>query len=742
VSKTLAIYQFGPFRLDPSRRQLTRDGVPVTLNSRAFEVLHLLARQQGGLVTRDEILAHVWRGVTVEENNLTVQISALRRALGDLPDHSPIIVTVPNQGYRLAGNVARLSPANEVPEVVLPATADAVAESPDAPPRKRQTPASPARAMYRWWPIGAVLCLALLAAGIAGSGALRAPPSSTSTKAPAAPRLSIVVLPFRNLSNDHRDDSLADAVSDDLTTELAHIPSSTVIARESADSYRGRSVPTDRIGRDLNVRYELEGSLRDNGDTLAVNAQLVEASTGAHLWAERFDVPRRSAAEGQASIARRLAGAVEVSLTQIEAARSLRERPNNPDALDLFLRARAIWDREESLESMKSARPLLERAIRMQPDFVEALAELGWQLSSMSLDFSDVPDPDGLAEAERVLNHALALARNDPRALAAQAYWDLAQGQFAAAEASAQAAEAIDPQARRAVLALYYTAFETAQWQLAYDLQLRLARIDPEGPAAQFRNTQLGYDMLMLGKPAEAVALMDRGQAGFPEPKPGAPVWDNIGSDRLFLVAALVESGDLTRAREIFVSDGRIWPYRTAFRVAGYFTKPQMRDPAVVRMFAALKQAGLPDYADEHHDDAIEPVAESQPHGTFDPTPMTVPNVRTIDTTSLAALVNASPPPLLVDMGLGIARPKGAVTGNFNPLSPEAAQHFVRALRERLGAIANRPVVVLGDGPYGWSSYNAVLQLQRAGLANLIWYRGGEEAWARAGLPSDDVRNP
>src|SRR5580698_8665196 len=118
VSKTLAIYQFGPFRLDPSRRQLTRDGVPVTLNSRAFEVLHLLARQQGGLVTRDEILAHVWRGVTVEENNLTVQISALRRALGDLPDHSPIIVTVPNQGYRLAGNVARLSPAIEVPEVV------------------------------------------------------------------------------------------------------------------------------------------------------------------------------------------------------------------------------------------------------------------------------------------------------------------------------------------------------------------------------------------------------------------------------------------------------------------------------------------------------------------------------------------------------------------------------------------------------------------------------------------------
>ena len=94
MSKALAIYQFGPFRLDPSRRQLTRDGVPVTLSSRAFEVLHLLARQQGGLVTRDEILAHVWRGVTVEENNLTVQISALRRALGDLPDGTHPIVTV------------------------------------------------------------------------------------------------------------------------------------------------------------------------------------------------------------------------------------------------------------------------------------------------------------------------------------------------------------------------------------------------------------------------------------------------------------------------------------------------------------------------------------------------------------------------------------------------------------------------------------------------------------------------
>jgi TolB-like protein/DNA-binding winged helix-turn-helix (wHTH) protein/rhodanese-related sulfurtransferase len=729
VSKTLAIYQFGPFRLDPSRRQLTRDGVPVTLSSRAFEVLHLLARQQGGLVTRDEILARVWRGVTVEENNLTVQISALRRALGDLPDGTHPIVTVPNQGYRLAGAVQRLA-LRETAQEGLPGE-----------PAKPPGAAAPVGRKPRFWWAGLVAGAALLAA-LALPRLMHTPPNSTPSPAAAPPRLSIVVLPFRNLANDHQDDPLADAVSDDLTTEMAHMPASTVVARETADSYKGRAVPTAQIGQALNVRYALEGSLRGLGPNISVNAQLIETATGTHVWAQRFEVPRDPPADAQPAIVYRIASALRVAMTADEAKRSIAERPGNPDAMDLYLRARALWDRAETSASMASARPLLEKAIQLQPDFVPALAELGTQLTFDVERNGPAGMADKFAEAHKVIDHALGLARDDPGVLDAQGFLLDAEGHTDQADASYRAALAIDPGNRRALTGLWFTAFDLARWQTAYDALRRVQQIDPAGPDAAVRDVHLGIITLMLGHPAEASILINRGVVRWPAPQTGSPVWDPVGSDRLFLIAANFLSGDLAGGRAMLQADNHVWPHRSLFRVGAYATKAEAQDPAFKHVMDALRQAGLPDYVDEHEDDGVAATSTLSHHGDLDAPPAAAPGVPTIDTPSMTKLVRTVPPPLLIDMGVGAARPLGAIARKFDPLSAESAQHFARELAARPGNSADRKVVVFGDGTYGWRSYNPVPQLKAAGVAKLVWYRGGEEAWARAGLPYDDARNP
>ena len=160
--------------------------------------------------------------------------------------------------------------------------------------------------------------------------------------APSPPRLSLVVLPFENLSGDTKDDYLADGITDDLTTELSHIPGALVVARESAYTFKGKAVDVRTIGEELGVRYALEGSVRRLGSTLRINVQLVSAETGVHLWSDRFDEQISELSAGQEQIVARMRDELGISMVEIENARSLRERPTNPDAFDLILRARSL----------------------------------------------------------------------------------------------------------------------------------------------------------------------------------------------------------------------------------------------------------------------------------------------------------------------------------------------------------------------------------------------------------------
>ena len=190
--------------------------------------------------------------------------------------------------------------------------------------------------------------------------------------AKSAPRLSIVVLPFSNLSSDPDQEYFADGITDDLTTDLSRITGSFVIARTTAFTYKGKPVDTRQIGRELGVRYVLEGSVGRTGDQVRVNAQLIDAETGAHLWADQFDTNLGNLAKAQSEITGRLAWTLNMELVSDASRRIDNENAVNPDARDLVMRGWALWYGPQSLKARQEAKTTFERALAIDPASVDA----------------------------------------------------------------------------------------------------------------------------------------------------------------------------------------------------------------------------------------------------------------------------------------------------------------------------------------------------------------------------------
>jgi adenylate cyclase len=210
----------------------------------------------------------------------------------------------------------------------------------------------------------------------------RAPEAATTVAAQASnlpktvPGLSLVVLPFANLSNDPEQDFFADGLTEDLTTDLSHLAGSFVIARNTAFTYKGKAVDVKQVGKDLGVRYVLEGSVRRTGERVILNAQLISAETGAHIWADRFEGERSRLGELQVEFVARLARSLDVQLTQAESLRALRERPDNPTAADLAMRGWAILNRPRTKASVNEAVSIFERALALDSEAPQALIGL------------------------------------------------------------------------------------------------------------------------------------------------------------------------------------------------------------------------------------------------------------------------------------------------------------------------------------------------------------------------------
>ncbi|MGE5336439.1 MAG: winged helix-turn-helix domain-containing protein [Gemmatimonadota bacterium] len=376
------VYRFGAFLLVPTERLLLLDGEPVALAGKAFDLLVVLVSQAGHLVTKDELLRRVWPGLVVEEVNLSVNMSAIRKALARVPDAADWIETVPRQGYRFKSrveidDVATLSSAellrgvqpSEPPESSSDGTA--VAET-----LSKQSRSPRRRAAL----LGALALVALLAT--AAWLALRGGPMSWLSPADLArarlpseiPSLSIIVLPLTQEGEAKEAEWLADALHGDLIVAIAKLKGSQVIARDTAATYKGRDVDPRQVAREMGVRHVVRGTLRREGTKVHLNVELIDGETGTQRWADSFETERaqlpQTVGDFAVAIERTLVG--ELYRTTVERRAALSPAEVNAD--DLAMQGYALWYRGVSRENVLAAREFFERALVLDPDSPRAWA--------------------------------------------------------------------------------------------------------------------------------------------------------------------------------------------------------------------------------------------------------------------------------------------------------------------------------------------------------------------------------
>ncbi len=305
--------------------------------------------------------------------------------------------------------------------------------------------AKPRGLVQRWPAVAAVLVLAVLAAGAyawrSGLASRTVGGSVAGDKLASAPRLSIVVLPFANLSSDPEQDYFADGITDDLTTDLSHILDSFVIARNTAFTYKGKAVDVKEIGRDLGVRYALEGSVRRAGEAITINAQLISTETGGHVWADRFEGERAKLGQLQVDVVARIANALGTELMRAENLRALREHPDNPDAAEHAMRG---WQAVLRMDN-KEGKDEYEQALKLDPNLARAQAGLAFALSNLA-GYPGATDRDAyLDRAERLADQALSTRPDDALFLYAKAVVLAAKKQTEAAILEGEAAIKSNP---------------------------------------------------------------------------------------------------------------------------------------------------------------------------------------------------------------------------------------------------------------------------------------------------------
>jgi len=334
---------------------------------------------------------------------------------------------------------------------------------------------------------GAVAAAAILIAAGGGGwwwlwSGRHAGPEISAVRGPtqpfSAPRLSIVVLPFANLSNDPEQQYFADGITDDLTTDLSRIQGSLVIARNTAFSYKGKAVDAKQIGRELGVRYVLEGSVQRSDKQVRINAQLIDTETGAHLWAERFDRNVGDLFALQNEITARIANALQGQLAIAES----RRPADNPDAIDYILRGRAVLTNPISRENYDKAEEYFNKALELDPHSVDAAAYMAVALTVRVTDeLTDSPEED-LHRAEQLAAQALAAAPNYGLAHYAKAQVLRAQSRFKEAIPEYETAIALDPSRAPAYAHVGWCQFLTGSAEDALPYFEHAIRLNPSGP--------------------------------------------------------------------------------------------------------------------------------------------------------------------------------------------------------------------------------------------------------------------
>ncbi|HEY8873004.1 MAG TPA: tetratricopeptide repeat protein, partial [Stellaceae bacterium] len=416
-------------------------------------------------------------------------------------------------------------------------------------------------------------------------------PSPTTTapaaRGSAAPRLSIVVLPFGNLSNDPEQQYFADGITEDLTTDLSRIADSFVISRNTAFTYKDKPVNAKQIGRELGVRYVLEGSVQRSGKQVRVNAQLINAETDAHVWAERLERDIGDLFALQNEVTSRIAIALNFALIGAEAAR----QTANPDAQDYIFRGRAVQAKPPSREVNAEAIGLFERALALDPHSTEAQIRLASAILSPVLNSMSKTAAVDIARAEGLLGQALTASPNTPLAHNVKGNLLRAQRRYVEAIPEYQAVIALDRNSPDAYANLAQCKLFTGSIDEVIPLTEQAIRLSPRDRSLVFWYAQIGRVHLYQSRTDEAILWSEKARTAAPEhPFPHVNLAAAYGlkgeSERA--AAELAEARRLSGNPDSFSSIARL-------RAAGSFLAPNIRALGEATTLVGLRKAGMPE---------------------------------------------------------------------------------------------------------------------------------------------------
>jgi TolB-like protein len=425
-------YLFGEFSLDTRRRELRRGGELVPVEPQVFDLLALLIDRRDRVVSKDELLASVWRGRIVSESALFNRINAVRKAIGDTGEKQLLIKTLPRKGIRFVGAVREHEDASAL-------------------------------------------------AAIGRTRPAEAGPGSQPASLPLPDRPSIAVLPFTNMSGDSDQEYFADGISEDLITGLSRIRWLFVIARNSTFVYKHRTVDVKQVARELGVRYILEGSVRRAGRRLRISAQLVDATTGGNHWAERYDRELGDIFAVQDQITRSVAAAIEPRLLAAEGIRALARSPDALGAWELVARAQTHFWRVTGADHAQAVKEL-RRAVAAYPEYAPAQGLLGFCLV-FAAHMGWIERGQGLDPGSGHARRAIALDDCDPWGHVAMGYWAMMERRTEESIASFRRAVELNPNSAAAHSHLsrgYAFAGRDREAIEHGDLAIRLSPLDPE----------------------------------------------------------------------------------------------------------------------------------------------------------------------------------------------------------------------------------------------------------------------
>jgi adenylate cyclase len=516
--------------LDTDRRELRRGADEVSVTPQVFDLLDYLIRNRERVVSKDDLIGAIWNGRIVSDTAVTTRINAARSAIGDSGEGQRLIKTLPRKGFRFVGKVSE--------EQGPGSTLDG------------ETPVEPRRP-----------ALAL----------------------PDKP--SIAVLPFANLGGDPGQDYFSDGITEDIITDLSRFSELFVIARNSSFQYKGRSPDIRQVGRELGVRYVLEGSIRRAGDRIRISAQLIYAVTGAHRWGERYDRELKDVFAVQDEVSRTIVAILVAHVNKAEAERTRLKPPATWQAHDFFMRASDIlsvrWP-SFNVADLSEVRRLLERSIALDPHYARAYAALSntHLIAWMRPLDEDFLIPAALERAHRLARKAVEL---DPNLPIAHAHFGMVltfQGQHEQSVAEFEKAMALNP--------------NFTDWRFG----IALNRAGQPARAVQVIETHMRYDPFYApaapGVLGLARYMLKQYSEALPQLRECTSRAPNMRSGRVWLAANLAQLGRLYEARAEAAEVLRIDPKYTidgTQRRLALFKRPEDAE----HLFDGLRKAGLPE---------------------------------------------------------------------------------------------------------------------------------------------------